>query len=80
LLQRQHARRLQTLGASSLPLPDLFSHQLGLPLVASPKQRLAALAARQSQLSNESLNWLGTYQHAAETFLRHLELQAAWKT
>jgi len=56
-------------------LPDLFSKDLGLSLLPNPEENLKALATRQQELSGKHINWLGTYQHAADIWLRELELQ-----
>lgn len=46
-------------------LPDLFSRELGLVPAADPNDNLKNLADRQRELSGNSVNWLGTYRHAA---------------
>jgi len=58
-------------------LPDLFSKELGILLHPSPEENLHALAQRQRELSESRINWLGTYQHAADIWLKELELQQA---
>lgn len=58
-------------------LPDLFSKELTLSPASDPEENLRALAARQQELSGMKVNWLGTYQHAADIWLRELELQKA---
>jgi len=57
-------------------LPDLFSKELGLAL-SNPEENLHALAKRQRELSGSHINWLGTYQHAADIWLKEIELQQA---
>lgn len=78
LLQIMYAPSLRLLGAGEQALPDLFSSLLDLPQAGDIHQRLARLAQRQAQLSGEQANWLGTYQHAASTFIHHLEREAVW--
>jgi hypothetical protein len=78
LLQRLHADRLQTLVGPQPPLPDHFSHDLGLPTASQPHQRLQLLAARHAALSGYPINWLGTYQHGAERLFKHLEKARLW--
>lgn len=56
-------------------LPDLFSKELNLNPVDDPDEDLRALAKRHKELSGSYVNWLGTYQHAAQVWLRGLELQ-----
>jgi hypothetical protein len=72
-LQRRHATRLRELGRPDVSLPDLFAMALDLPPLDDPEPRLAAVAERHAQLSGEAINWLGTYEHAAATFLRFAE-------
>jgi hypothetical protein len=73
LLQSKYAGRLAALHAEDLPLTDYFSHQLGLMRSGRCDLRLAALARRQAALSGEAINWLGTYEHAADSFLSRQE-------
>jgi hypothetical protein len=40
-----------------------------------PQHQLTLLAERQQALSGRRLLWRGTYEHAAECFLTHLERQ-----
>jgi hypothetical protein len=58
-------------------LPDLFSEELGLYPKSNPEENLSALAKRHQELSGSQINWLGTYQHAADIWLKELELQQA---
>jgi hypothetical protein len=58
-------------------LPDLFSEELGILPSEDPEENLKALAMQQKELSGLRINWLGTYQHAAEIWLKELELQKA---
>jgi hypothetical protein len=58
-------------------LPDLFSEELGLFPNSNPEENLRALAKRQQELSGSQINWLGTYQHAADIWLKELELHQA---
>jgi hypothetical protein len=59
----------------STSLPDHFSKDLNLDPVDDPDENLRALANRHKELSDSFVNWLGTYQHAAQVWLRGLELQ-----
>ncbi len=56
-------------------LPDLFSKELGLSTNSNAEENLRALAKRQKELSGSQINWLGTYQHAADVWLKEVELQ-----
>jgi hypothetical protein len=58
-------------------LPDLFSDELGLTPTADPEENLRKLAKRHQELSGRSINWLGTYEHAADVWLKQVELQKA---
>lgn len=60
---------------STKNLEDLFSKELNITLSANPEENLQSLAIRQQQLSGEKINWLGTYEHAADIWLREIELQ-----
>jgi hypothetical protein len=55
-------------------LPDLFSKELELSPDSNPEENLGRLAKRQQELSGSHINWLGTYQHAADIWLKELEL------
>ncbi|MEW5828050.1 MAG: hypothetical protein AB1846_04100 [Chloroflexota bacterium] len=55
-------------------LPDHFSRELGLQVTNDPETNLSLLAQRHQQLSGAQVNWLGTYQHAAQIWLKSLEL------
>ncbi|MBI5352428.1 MAG: hypothetical protein HZB50_07300 [Chloroflexi bacterium] len=56
-------------------MPDLFSKELGMSPYSDPEENLYALAKRQQKLSGSSINWIGTYQHAADIWLKEMELQ-----
>jgi hypothetical protein len=54
-------------------LPDFFSEELGLHLVDDPEENLRALAKLHKELSGTSVNWLGTYLHAATVWQKGLQ-------
>jgi hypothetical protein len=59
-------------------LPDYFSQDIHLKTTQDPQINLRALADQQRELSGEAaVNWLGTYQHAAQIWMRALELKHA---
>lgn len=58
-------------------LPDLYSKELGIFPSENPEENLKKLAKLHQDLSNSKINWLGTYQHAAEIWLKEIELQKA---
>jgi hypothetical protein len=54
-------------------LPDLFTKGLNIPQAGSPALRLSQLAQRHAELSGDAINWLGTYEHAAQRLRKHLQ-------
>lgn len=56
-------------------LPDHFSRELKLQPVTDPDENLRELAKRHRELSRAQVNWLGTYQHAAQVWRKGLELK-----
>ncbi len=78
LLQQEHSERLETMLGARPALPDLFSRELGLAGDGDPITCLKELADRQRVLTRLSINWLGTYEHAAERFIKRLEHEAEW--
>lgn len=76
-LQKIYNPRLKSLLGAKPLLSDLFSRELGLQNTNDPDENLQRLAQRHQELSGEKVNWLGTYQHAAQIWLRGLENQNA---
>ena len=76
-LQRKYQERLIHILGKQPHLPDLFSSKLSVLPDANPGQSLAQLAKRHQILSGQFVNWLGTYEHAAEVWLKQMELQKA---
>ena len=74
LLQQKHAARLGKSLGLFVPLPDWYSGELGVPVRGDPDTRLRVLARKQRERSGLALNWLGTYEHAAERFVKQLDL------
>jgi hypothetical protein len=74
LLQQKYVTRLEHSLGSFAPLTDWYSRELDIPVQGNPDARLRILARRQRQRSGLALNWLGTYEHAAERFIRQLDL------
>ncbi len=54
-------------------LPDLFTKELNIPQAGSPALRLSQLAQRHAELSGDAINWLGTYEHAAQRLRKYLQ-------
>ena len=58
-------------------MPDYFSKDLNLVPTNDHEKNLYELAKRHRELSGAQVNWLGTYQHAAQVWQKGLELQKA---
>jgi hypothetical protein len=71
----KYRSRLDLLIGRKLSLPDHFSHELGMEITDDPEKNLKLLAQRHQVLSGAHVNWLGTYQHAAQVWIKGLELQ-----
>ncbi len=78
LLQREYRARLASVFGSQILLPDWFSVTLGIALSADVDTSLRALGERHAALTGLTINWVGTYRHAAERFLRHCEVEQRW--
>lgn len=78
LLQRKNRARLIRLFGAQSSLPDWFSATLGLTLSEDADASLRGLGARHTALTGLSINWVGTYLHTTERFLRHCEVEAKW--
>jgi hypothetical protein len=64
----------QHLGAQP-SLPDHFSSHLEIEKTTLPGENLTRLARRQRILSAAPVNWLGTYRHAFQVWLRSLQIK-----
>lgn len=73
ILQRKYQERLKEIFGAQPQLPDLFSNQLGVSLSEDYQQSLADLAQRHRTVSGQTINWLGTYEHAAVPFIKYME-------
>ena len=74
-LAEKHRTRLEELIGKKTSLPDLFSRELDLHVTDDPEANLKLLAQRHQQLSGAQVNWLGTYKHAAQVWIKGLELE-----
>jgi len=74
-LQQKYKHRLDQLFGEAVNLPPIFFNQLGLDINNDPQRNLNLLAAHQRKSTGRSINWLGTYEHAAERLLIHNEKQ-----
>lgn len=73
LLQRKYQERLSGIFGTQTQLPDLYSSKLGVLLDTNSDVSLANLSKRHQTLSGQFINWLGTYEHAAERLIKHME-------
>jgi hypothetical protein len=78
LLQREYQDRLARVFGVQTILSDWFSATLELTLSADVNAGLCALGARHAALTGLPINWVGTYRHAAERFIRHYEVEQRW--
>jgi hypothetical protein len=74
-LQRKYSSHIDQLIGKKEFLPDYFSSGLGLQNTDDPTINLQRLAERHRKLSGAQVNWLGTYEHAAEVWIKGLEIQ-----
>ncbi len=78
LLQRKYRDRLEPLFGVQPPLPDLFSARLRVDISGDPDESLQRLAQRHAQLTGLELNWLATFEHAAERLIKYSEKRKRW--
>jgi hypothetical protein len=74
-LQSKYSSRLDLLIGRKESLPDYFSSELGLQNTDDPTINLQRLAGRHRILSGAQVNWLGTYEHAVQVWIKGLEIQ-----
>jgi len=78
LLQKKYASQLNDLLGEQIPLPDLFFDELYLSTISELTVSLCELSDQQRKLSGEKLNWLGTYEQAAQRLITRLERERLW--
>jgi len=78
-LQAKYRVRLEAVCGPQPALPDLFGEVLGITGQTEPDSALPLLAQRQRELTGITLNWLGTYEHAAQSWLRFREQKNQWQ-
>lgn len=76
-LQRKHQDRIHRIMGKQPRLANLFSKELRFTPDKNPDRALARLAEQHHFLTGQFVNWLGTYEHAADVWLRQMELQKA---
>lgn len=74
-LQQLYRPRLEVLIGKKPSLPDYFSRELGMENANDPEGNLQRLAKHHQVLSGAQVNWLGTYHHAVQVWMKGLEIQ-----
>jgi hypothetical protein len=72
-LQKKYEERLVRLFGVQPMLMDLFSGELDLASGGNVETALKLLGERNAALGGLTLNWVGTYEHAARTWLEYVE-------
>jgi hypothetical protein len=76
-LQKKYLERIQSIMGEQIQLLDFFSNELGFVPDEEPNIALIQLAEQHHRSTGQFVNWLGTYEHAADVWLRQMELQKA---
>jgi hypothetical protein len=76
-LQAKYVKRINQILGKQPRLPDLFSKKLGVLPHRNPDRALVELSKQHEISSGGYVNWLGTYEHAVDVWLRQMELQKA---
>ena len=79
-LQKVYARQLESILGDFDRLPDYYSEALKIPKTKSAEAQLRRLAKRHQAITGLSLNWYGTYKHAAQRVIKRLEAERSWNT
>ena len=79
-LQLVYKNQLQDVLGQFLWLPDKYSEELNIMKGRAAKVQLKRLAKRHQEISGLSLNWYGTYNHAAQRVITRLKVEEAWVT
>lgn len=74
-LQKKYHQQLKEILGNYIELPDLFSKILEVDKDENPESALVQLGKRHQVLSGRFVNWIGTYEHAADVWLKQMELQ-----
>ncbi len=72
LLQRATKDDLERLLGDTPELQDWYSRELGV-VGETTEERLQSLAGCHARFSGLDLNWIGTYRHSANRFLKSLQ-------
>lgn len=79
LLQCKYQNEFLRLCAHFESLPDLFSYNFCLDRAEDTEQQLRQLSERHQRLSGWTVNWKGTYEHAAERMIKRLKSESIWQ-
>lgn len=79
-LQLVYKNQLQDVLGQFLWLPDIFSEEFNIMEDGAAKVQLKQLAKRHQEITGLSLNWYGTYNHAAMRVITRLKVEEAWVT
>lgn len=77
LLQEQYWQRIKRFMPDSSRLTNSFSDKLRVLLHKIPGVALKELAEHHKLASGQKINWLGTYHHGADVWLKVMELHRA---
>jgi len=78
LLQIVYSEELEGLLASFQKIQDNFSEELKVSGDGTALERLKQLAKRHKEITNLSVNWYGTYDHAAKRILARMRKEREW--
>lgn len=78
VLQQEYRNTLQRLLGAQPSLLDLYGGELGIVRTESTQAALEKVAAQHAACTGLSVNWAGTYRHAAQRIIKRLEHEAQW--
>jgi hypothetical protein len=78
LLQLSYKYELQVLIDNYQDIQDFFSKDLNVSRAGTVQDRLWILAKRHKEITKMSINWYGTYHHAAKRVLKRLQKEREW--
>ncbi len=74
-LQQKYKDRLISFLRYESTLPMMFEGQLDFVIENNPDENLRKLSLNQQLISGRLINWYGTYEHAMNRLIQHLEHQ-----
>ena len=78
LLQLAYEDKLLDLVETYQGIQDYFSEELNIPEEGTAQDRLRQLAECHQNSTKMSVNWYGTYYHAAERVLTRMQKEREW--